>query len=108
MARRGIPTGPITWYLREWMAAKGVTKQSEMMELTGWNKASMSLLYNHKQDYSPKILREAAEALQIEPYELLMHPDQAMALRRLRQDALRVVESTRDMDERHDRTGTNN
>ena len=51
------------WFLREWMQAKGIRKQSDMMKLTGWSKATMSQLYNGKQDFSPKILREAAEAL---------------------------------------------
>jgi len=98
MARRGIPK-QINWYLREWMAARGVKKQTEMMELTGWSKATMSQLYNGKQDYSPKIIKEAADALKVSHYELLMHPDEAMALRRLRQDALRVVETTRPLTE---------
>jgi transcriptional regulator with XRE-family HTH domain len=91
MARRGIPTTPPLWYLREWMQAKGIAKQAEMMKLTGWSKATMSQLYTGKQDFSPKILKEAAQALGVQPYELLMHPDQAMALLRLRKDALRIV-----------------
>jgi transcriptional regulator with XRE-family HTH domain len=90
MARRGMPT-QINWYLREWMESLGV-KQAEMIRRTDWSKATMSQLYNNKQDYSPKIVNEAALALNVAPYELLMRPDTAMALRRLRQDALRVVE----------------
>lgn len=95
MARRGIPKGPISWYLREWMAARGIEKQSEMMALTNWSKATMSQLYNGLQDYSPKIIREAAEALKVAQYELLMHPEEANAIRRLRQEALRVVEAAK-------------
>jgi transcriptional regulator with XRE-family HTH domain len=98
MARRGIPK-QINWYLREWMAARGIKKQTDMMELTGWSKATMSQLYNGMQDYSPKIIAEAADALKVSHYELLMHPEEANALRRLRQDALRVVENTRRLDE---------
>lgn len=90
------------WYLREWMLAKNIRKQADMMRLTGWSKATMSQLYNGKQDFSPKILKEAAGALGIEPYELLIHPDQAMALLRLRKDALRVVETAAPLE----RTGT--
>jgi transcriptional regulator with XRE-family HTH domain len=96
MARRGMPT-QINWYLREWMESLGV-KQAEMIRRTDWSKATMSQLYNNKQDYSPKIVNEAALALNVAPYELLMRPDTAMALRRLRQDALRVVEDTRPLD----------
>lgn len=101
MARRGIPKGPITWYLREWMAARGVAKQSEMMELTGWSKATMSQLYNGKQDYSPKIIADAARALHCEPFELLMAPDRAMRMRRYKEAALEVVRG-----DEGDRTGT--
>lgn len=97
MARRGIPKGPPSWYLREWMAARGIKKQSHMMKLTGWSKATMSQLYTGKQDYSPKIIKEAASALGAEEYELLMPPERAMAIRQLRKDALRVVETSRDL-----------
>jgi len=108
MARRGIPKEPSFWYLREWMAAKGMKgrgAQAKMRELTGWPRATMSDLYNHRQDFSPKILKEAAEALGVEPYELLMHPDHAMALLRLRKDALTIVESSAPLDERTGTTG---
>jgi transcriptional regulator with XRE-family HTH domain len=96
MARRGIPT-QINWYLREWMDLLGVN-QAEMCRRTGWSKASASQLYNNVQDYSPKLVNEAADALNVEVYELLMRPESAMALRRLRADALRVVEDTRELD----------
>jgi len=66
-----------------------------MMELTGWSKATMSQLYNGVQDYSPKIIADAARALNVAHYELLMHPEEANALKRLRQDALRVIETAR-------------
>lgn len=94
MARRGVPKGPITWYLREWMATRGMEgrgAQAKMMGLTGWSKATMSQLYNGDQDYSPKILIEASKALDCETYELLMHPDLAMALRRFQRDAQTIV-----------------
>lgn len=89
MARRGIPTR-INWYLREWMDLLRVN-QAEMIRRTGWSKASASQLYNNKQDYSPKIVNEAAGALHVEPFELLMRPDRAMALRRQREAALALA-----------------
>jgi transcriptional regulator with XRE-family HTH domain len=97
MARRGIPKSQISWYLPEWMAARGLEgrgAQTKMMKLTGWSKATMSQLFNGVQDFNPQILQEAADALKCETYELLMHPDRAMRLRRLREDALRIVEDT--------------
>lgn len=96
MARRGIPV-QINWYLKEWMDALKVN-QAEMVRRTSWSKASASQLYNNKQDYSPKVVNEAALALNVAPYELLMKPETAMALRRLRQDALQVVRDTKDID----------
>lgn len=90
MARRGVPT-QINWFLKEWMDHLEVN-QAEMIRRTSWSKASASQLYNNKQDYSPKLVNEAALALNVAPYELLMKPEAAMALRRLRADALRVVE----------------
>lgn len=53
----------------------------------------MSQLYNGQQDYSPEILNVAANALGVEPFELLMTPERAMAMRRLYADAVRIVRS---------------
>lgn len=94
MARRGIPKTGVSWYLVEWMAARGLEgrgAQAKMMELTGWSKATMSQLYNGTQDYSPKIIAEAARALGVEQYEMLMHPEKASALRQLRASAETIV-----------------
>lgn len=94
MARRGKPKGPVNWFLVEWMDACGISgrgAQTKMMELTGWSKATMSQLYNGEQDYSPKIVNEAAVALNAEPYELLIHPEKAMNLRKLRESAIRIA-----------------
>jgi transcriptional regulator with XRE-family HTH domain len=90
MARRGIPN-QVNWYLKEWMDLLKVN-QAEMIRRTDWSKATMSQLYNNKQDYSPKIINAASQALNLATYELLIPPETAMALRRLRADALRVVE----------------
>jgi transcriptional regulator with XRE-family HTH domain len=90
VARRGVPK-QINWYLREWMDTLGVN-QAEMIRRTDWSKATASQLYNNKQDYSPKIVNEAAKALNLEPFELLMKPERAMAYRRQRQAAFTIVE----------------
>lgn len=101
MARRGIPKHGISWYLPEWMAACGLEgrgAQARMMELTGWSRATMSQLYNGKQDFSPDILRQAAAALQVEVYELLMPPEKAMVLRQAVASARRIVEIAEEAD----------
>jgi transcriptional regulator with XRE-family HTH domain len=66
--------------------------KAKMMSLTGWSRATMSQLYNGKQDYSPEILRQASEALQVEPYELLMRPEKAILLREAVSGARRIVQ----------------
>lgn len=71
---------------------RGRGAQAKMMALTGWSRATMSQLYNGKQDFSPEILRTAAEALQVEPYELLMLPEKAMLLRQAVASARRIVQ----------------
>jgi transcriptional regulator with XRE-family HTH domain len=58
------------------------TSQADMCRVCSWNKATASQLYNNKQDYSPKLVNEAASALDVEPFELLMEPERAMAFRR--------------------------
>lgn len=95
MARRGIPKAPPRWFLVEWMAACGLSgrgAQAKMMERTGWSKATMSQLFNGTQDYSPAIIEAAATALGVEPFELLLPPDRAMALRDFKR-AARVIAS---------------
>ena len=69
----------------------GRGSQTRMMELTGWSKATMSQLYNNTQDYSPKVLTEAARALNAEEWELLMPPERAMRLRRIQADATEIA-----------------
>ena len=101
MTRRGIPKNGRSWYLPEWMAACGLSgrgAQAKMMELTGWSRATMSQLYNGKQDYSPELLRQASTALGVEPYELLMPPAKAIILREAVSNARKIVEMVTEPD----------
>lgn len=91
MARRGVPK-QINWYLREWMDYYEVS-QADMIRRTGWSKATASQLYNNKQDYNPKIINEAAEALSVRRYELLMRPEEAMRLRAEAKEKPKLVHS---------------
>lgn len=95
------------WYLKEWLAYFG-KKQADVVRDLDWNKAKVSLTAKGTQQYTRDDVNEIAAYLSLHPYELLMHPDDAMMLRRLREDALRVVETTRALEhERESRTGTN-
>lgn len=78
------------WYLKQWLKAVG-KKQADMARELEWNKAKVSLTANGVQPYDRDDVNEASAYLNIEPYELLMHPADAMALRRLRLDAARIA-----------------
>lgn len=78
------------WFLRQWMESLH-TSQAELERRTGWDKRKASHLVNCKQPYKRDTLNEAAMALHLEPFELLMHPDDAHALRRLRASALQIA-----------------
>lgn len=102
MTKHSRPKRYTNWYLREWLDACRMT-QADLVGKTDYSKAQISLLYNDRQSYTPEIIRDMALALNIAPYELLMHPEDANALRRFRREALQVVH----ISEAFDRTGTN-
>lgn len=70
------------WCIREWMDDLGLN-QVEMINRTGWPKGSMSDIYNGKKTYNPALVSAAARALDIEEWELFMHPKRARAIRAL-------------------------
>lgn len=78
------------WFLKEWLRYYG-KKQADMVRELDWNKAKVSLTASGKQPYDRDDVNQASAYLNIQPYELLMHPDDAMALRRLKRDAARIV-----------------
>lgn len=94
MAKRARPVLNVRWYLREWMDTLHV-RQSQMVEEAGWSKTTASLLYNCQQDYNPDLVEQAAHALKISPYELLMRPADAMALRGFRENAIKLAAESR-------------
>lgn len=92
------------WYLAQWLRYYGKS-QADMARDTGWNKAKVSLTASGKQAYSRDDVNEAAEYLNIRPYELLMHPDDAMAMRQFRKD-LQVVAQRSEAMERAEKAKT--
>lgn len=82
------------WYLSEWASAQG-KRQADAQRDLNWNKGTTSLLWNGLQRYTQDLVEEASIWLDIEPYELLMHPDEAMALRRLRETAFQIAAEDR-------------
>lgn len=88
--RSGLAAHQPDWFLPEWMASLRVT-QADLCRETGLNKSTMSEIKNGKTSYYRALVNQMSRALRIEPFELLMHPDEAFALRRLREGALRIA-----------------
>jgi transcriptional regulator with XRE-family HTH domain len=86
--------GEPDWYLTEWMDSLHMT-QAELGRRTGWGKARCNEIYHGVTGYYRQILNEAAAALNIEPWELLMSPAEARALLRMRRDALTIAAEQR-------------
>lgn len=78
------------WYLSEWLATLG-KRQADIVRDLGWNKSRVSLMLRGKQPYDRDSLNELAIYLNLQPHELLMHPEDAMALRQMRQAASTIV-----------------
>lgn len=85
------------WYLREWLSTLR-KRQADIARDLDWNKARVSLMLRGEQPYTRDAVNELSAYLNLAPYELLMHPDDAMALRRLRADALKVAENSKGLD----------
>jgi hypothetical protein len=78
------------WYLSQWLKTLG-KRQADIVRDLDWNKARVSLTASGKQPYDRDDVNEVAAYLNLHPYELLMHPDDAMAMRRLRADMIRLA-----------------
>lgn len=78
------------WYLKEWLRTLK-KRQADIVRDLEWNPARVSLMINGKQQYTRDAVNELSTYLSLHPYELLMHPQDAMALRQLRKDALRIA-----------------
>lgn len=78
------------WYLAEWSKVRGKRQADAQREL-GWPKATTSDLWNGKQRYTQNLVDQAAKWLDIEPFELLMPPSEALALRQMRQAAYLIA-----------------
>jgi transcriptional regulator with XRE-family HTH domain len=81
------------WFLKAWMTTLKI-RQSDVMKATGYRRATMSELSTGKQRYNRDVINAVAAAMNIRPYELLMHPDEAMAIRRVRESAVRIAAET--------------
>lgn len=84
------------WFLKEWMRSKRMTNKI-LQENAGWTYRITSQLVNRKTRWNRDHLILAAKILQIRPYELMMHPDDANAIKRFRAEALTVAAEKTDL-----------
>lgn len=85
------------WFLKDWLRATN-KKQSDIVRDLDWNKAKVSLMARGLQAYTREEVNELADYLNIRPHELLMHPDDAHAIRRLRADMIRLAHETEEIE----------
>jgi transcriptional regulator with XRE-family HTH domain len=78
------------WYLAQWLKTLG-KRQADVARDLDWNKARVSLMARGEQPYTRDAINEVAEYLNLQPYELLMHPEEAMRIRRWRTDMIRLA-----------------
>jgi len=90
---RMAPPPRFDWFLKEWLKATQ-KKQADIVRDLDWNKAKVSLMIRGLQPYTREEVNELATYLNIRPHELLMHPDDAHALRRLRAEMIRLAHET--------------
>ncbi|NVD44364.1 helix-turn-helix domain-containing protein [Qipengyuania atrilutea] len=81
------------WYLKQWLRTLG-KRQADIARDLEWNKARVSLTASGKQPYTRDDINEIADYLNLRPYELLMHPEDAMRMRRLRDEMMRLAHET--------------
>lgn len=82
------------WYLAEWLDSLHI-KQADLSRLTDWDKRKTSFLVSGKQPYKREDVNDAAFALNLQPFELLMPPERAMALRQLHASSLTIAAETK-------------
>lgn len=86
------------WYLKEWLHTLK-KRQADLVRDLDMNKAKVSLTAAGKQPYNRDDVNLIADYLNLRPYELLMHPDEAMTLRRLRTDMIRLAHEAEQLDD---------
>jgi transcriptional regulator with XRE-family HTH domain len=82
------------WYLRQWLATIGLTQQA-LADAADWQKSKVSRLVSGFTPYDRDIVNTIADVLHIQPFELLLDPAEVMAIRRMRESAIRIAADTR-------------
>lgn len=80
------------WFIQEWFASVGL-KQFDLVTKLDYPRNTAFKLWHGLQEYRRQHVEDVAALLNIQPYELLMPPEEAMALRRLRSAIAEVAKS---------------
>lgn len=100
------PDRPL-WYLQEWFATQGRI-QRDLITKLDWLPAKANKVWHGVQIAKLDEVAEIADLLNIAPWELLMAPDEAMKLRRLKSVIAEVAQPAPTQDAvATSRTGTN-
>lgn len=78
------------WHLQEWMT-HFEKKQASLVNELGWHKGRANFVWHGKQQYSRALVNEISDWLGIEPFELLMPPEDAFRYRRIRETAIAMA-----------------
>jgi len=89
-----LDDGP-DWYVREWGDRLG-KKQAGLVSELNIHKNTAHRLWTGKQPYRRDFVNAISRWFNIEPYELLMPPDEAIALRRIRETAMQIAADERE------------
>lgn len=84
---------PHDWYLTEWMAEKGFN-QTQLRERAGWSQRKGSEICNGGR-YNRDIVNDVARVLQVEPWQLMLPPDEAFNIQMIRDQLDRAAERHR-------------
>lgn len=79
-----------SWYFADHATAHGY-RQADAERALGWPRGKINSLWNGKQRYTQETIDEVASWLGIEPYELLMRPEEADAIKQLRAAARAIA-----------------
>ncbi len=80
------------WYLRDWMTSLEIRfPHAWLQKHLDWSDGKASNVLSGKKRYDKDIVNAVSAALQIEPFELLMSPALANAIRAMRQQAPKLA-----------------
>lgn len=90
--RAATPTDQLghRWFFAEHAEAQDHS-QADAERALGWPRGKVSALWNGKQRYNQEAVDQVADWLKLEPYELLMTPGEAQAIKQLRSAARAIA-----------------